>query len=381
MHRALLLIAGLSCCSVASIASTSTSSPKPVVVAYVFSQNNLIQPGEIAAQKLTRINYAFANVRDGKVVNGFDADDKNLAALVALKQENPSLTVLVSIGGWLWSGNFSDVALTKESRKVFIQSAVEFVERYKLDGVDIDWEYPGQIGAGNHFRPVDKQNYTLLLKELRERFNREEHRLNRPLYITIATGASSSFLEHTEMSKVQKYVDTVNLMAYDYYEPSDDRVTGHHAPLFTNSADPKHISADSSVRQYEQAGVPGTKIVLGVPFYGHVWGEVADVNHGLFQPGKPVPNAFAQYRNITTSMLNSGFTRYWDSTASAPYLYSPEKKVFVSYEDPESLSLKTKYVLDHKLRGIMFWDYAGDSNGALLDTIDAGLSGARGGTK
>ena len=186
MHRALLLIAGLSCCSVASIASTS--SPKPVVVAYVFSQNNLIQPGEIAAQKLTRINYAFANVRDGKVVNGFDADDKNLAALVALKQENPSLTVLVSIGGWLWSGNFSDVALTKESRKVFIQSAVEFVERYKLDGVDIDWEYPGQIGAGNHFRPVDKQNYTLLLKELRERFNREEHRLNRPLYITIATG-------------------------------------------------------------------------------------------------------------------------------------------------------------------------------------------------
>jgi chitinase len=80
-------------------------------------------------------------------------------------------------------------------------------------------------------------------------------------------------------------------------------------------------------------------------------------------------------------MLNSGFTRYWDSTASAPYLYSPEKKVFVSYEDPESLSLKSKYVLDHKLRGIMFWDYAGDSNGALLDTIDAGLSGAQSGAK
>jgi chitinase len=384
MLRPLLLIAGLSCYAAALTTATSAPSPKSVVVAYVFPQNNLIQQGEIAAQKLTRINYAFANLRNGKVVNGFDADDKNIAALVGLKQENPSLTVLVSIGGWLWSGNFSDIALTKESRRVFIQSVAEFVERYKLDGVDIDWEYPGQIGAGNRFRHVDKQNYTLLLKELRQRFNQEEHRLHRRLYITIATGASSAFLDHTEMGKVQKYVDTINLMAYDYYEPASDPVTGHHAPLFTNPADPKRISADSSIRQYEQAGVPSAKIVLGVPFYGHVWGGVLDVNHGLFQTGKPVPNAFAQYRNITTSMLNNGFTRYWDSTASVPYLYSPEKKIFVSYEDPESLRLKCKYVLDHKLKGIMFWDYAGDPTGALLDTIDTGLhknSGTRGGTK
>jgi chitinase len=381
MLRSLLLIAGLSWGSVALAATPSAQPSKPVVVAYVFPQNNLIQPSEIAAQKLTRINYAFANVRGGRVVNGFDADGKNLAALVALKQENPSLTVLVSIGGWLWSGNFSDAALTTESRKIFIQSAVEFVEQYNLDGVDIDWEYPGQTGAGNHFRSADKQNYTLLLKELRERLNQEEHRLNRRLFITIATGASPAFLDHTEMGKVQQYVDTVNLMAYDYYEPSADPVTGHHAPLFTNPADPKRISADSSVRLYEKAGVPSEKIVLGVPFYGHVWGEVPDVNHGLFQPGKAVPNAFAQYRNIATSMLNNGFTRYWDSTASVPYLYNPEQKIFVSYEDPESLSGKSKYVLDHKLRGMMFWDYAGDPTGSLLDTIDTGLSIAPGGTK
>jgi chitinase len=354
------------------------------IVAYVFPQNSPIQPGEIAARKLTRINYAFANLQGGRIVEGFPLDSKNIPAAVALKKENPSLTVLVSVGGWLWSGNFSDMALTPRSRQVFIESVVGFIDRYELDGLDIDWEYPGQVGAGNHFRPEDKQNYTLILRELRQRFDGEEKRLHRKLYLTIATGGTAKFLEHTEMGEVQKYVDTVNLMAYDYYEPSSDTNTGNHAPLFTNPADPKQISANASVLLYEQAGVPAAKIVLGVPFYGHVWGEVPDREHGLFQSGKPVPNAFAQYGNITSTMLNHSFTRYWDAAASVPYLYSAHKKMFVSYEDPESLALKCKYVVDHKLGGMMFWDYAGDPSGALLDAIDTGLSknsALRGGTK
>ena len=345
----------------------------PAVVAYVFARNGVLPAGEIDASKLTRVNYAFANIREGRMVPGYPSDGNNFAALLALKHKNPALTVLVSVGGWLWSDNFSDMALTKESRKVFVQSAVEFVDRYKLDGLDIDWEYPGMVGAGHAFRPEDKQNYTLLLKELRKRFNHEEKTLHRRLFLTIATGASNQFLAHTEMNKVQKYVDTVNLMAYDYYEPADDKLTGHHAPLFTNPADPKHISADQSVREYEQAGVPAAKLVLGVPFYGHVWSEVPDQNHGLFQPGKPMPNAYAPYADIFGGWLNDGFTRYWDPEASAPYLYNPAKQIFVSYEDPQSLELKCKYVLEHKLRGVMFWEYSSDASGALLDTIDSSL--------
>jgi len=116
-------------------AQRATSASQPVIAAYVFPQNNPIQPGEIAAQKLTRINYAFANLQGGKIVNGFPpAEDKNLAALVALKQVNPSLTVLASVGGWAWSGNFSDMVITKESRSLFIASVVEYVNRYHLDG-------------------------------------------------------------------------------------------------------------------------------------------------------------------------------------------------------------------------------------------------------
>jgi chitinase len=348
-----------------------TPPPAKVVVAYVFVQNREIQPGEIAANKVTRINYAFANIQGGKIVNGFDADDKNFAALLALKQQNPALTVLVSVGGWSWSGDFSDMALTRQSRAVFIASVMDFLEAKGLDGLDIDWEYPAQAGSTDHFRPEDKQNFTLLLKELREEFRKKEHKLHRHLLLTIACGASSSYLAHTEMDKVQQYVDTVNLMSYDYYEPG--KLTGNHAPLFTDPADPKGISADRSVREFEQAGVPAGKIVLGVPFYGHTWAAVEDVNHGLFQPGKASQPGYATYGTITATMLGKGFDRYWDAASSVPYLYSPAQKMFVSYEDPESLGIKAKYVLDQKLGGVMFWDYAGDPSGALLDAVDRGL--------
>jgi chitinase len=368
----LLLLLGCLCTPVLG-ARMESSPAKPEIIAYVFKRNDLIQPGEIAAEKLTRINYAFALIQDGQMVNGYAHDDQNIAALVGLKREHPSLTVLISVGGWLGSGNFSDMAFSKRSRRRFIDSAVVFIRRHDLDGLDIDWEYPAQVGAGNHFRSEDKRNYTLLFQELRKRFDKEEKRFDRHLFLTTATGASGTFLEHTEMGKVQKYVDTVNLMAYDYYEPTDDATTGNHAPLFTDPSDPKRVSADRSVREFEQAGVPARKLVLGVPFYGHAWGEVEDVDHGLFRPGKRVPNAFTHYGDITANMIPNGFTRYWDSAASVPYLYSSEKKIFVSYEDPQSVALKCSYVHDHKLRGVMFWDYAADPSGALLDTMDAVL--------
>jgi len=346
---------------------------KPVICAYVFTRGQPLTPEQVDPHKLTRINYAFANIEKGHIVEGEPVAAGNLAVLTALRRDNPDLTVLISVGGWLWSGGFSDMALTSTSRAAFIDSAADFLTKYDLDGLDIDWEFPGMAGATNNFRPEDKQNYTLLVKELRARLDGMQKKTHRRLYLTLAVGANSDFLEHTEMGEVQKYVDTVNLMAYDYYEPGDEGTTGNHAPLYTDPADPRAVSADRSVREYEQAGVPAAKIVLGVPFYGHVWGQVPATSNGLFQPGKPVPNAFAHYGEIAATMLGQGYTRYWDKAASVPYLYNAQKQIFVSYEDPESLTLKCRYVLDHHLAGVMFWDYFADSSGKLLDTIDAAL--------
>jgi len=128
------------------------------------------------------------------------------------------------------------------------------------------------------------------------------------------------------------------------------------------------------VQDYLNAGVQPEKIVLGVPFYAHVWGQVPDTNHGLFQPGKELPHGGEWRSGGPDAMMKDGFVRYFDPVAGVPYLYNPEKKIFATYEDAQSLAGKCKYVLDHHLAGIMFWDYESDTTGALLDAVNAGLA-------
>lgn len=356
------------------IGTAGSPPPTPLVIAgYVFPQNGSLQPGQIDPRGMTRINYAFAGIQNGRVAVPTAADATNLGQLTSLRKQNPSLSILISVGGWLGSGAFSNVALTQQSRAVFIQSAMEILKSDDLDGLDVDWEYPGLPGAGNRFRSEDKRNFTLLLKELRERFTEESSQAHKRLLLTIAAGAFDDYLSHTEMAQVAEYIDSVNLMAYDSYEAGADPITGNHAPLFTDPTDPKKDSADATVRAFEAAGVPAEKIVLGVPFYGRVWQKVANVNQGLFQPGKPLPNDYAPYSEIKQTMLDHGFARNWDAPSNVPYLYSEEKQIFVSYEDPQSLAAKGSYVLDHKLGGIMFWSYFNDSSGELLRAIDQAL--------
>jgi chitinase len=353
--------------------SPSTVANKAEIIAYVFPRGRVLRTDEVAAKKLTRINYAFANLIDGKVVEGFEHDKENFAILEGLKQQNPDLKILVSVGGWTWSKNFSDAALTAQSRKIFINSAVDFVSKYDLDGLDVDWEYPGLKGDDNKFRPEDKENYTLLLKELRLRFNRVGTHLHRHLYTSIATGSSENFLEHTEMAKVQLYVDSINLMTYDMY--GGDKNTGHHSPLYENPDDPKHVSSNKSVHNYREAGVKSNKIVLGVPFYGKGWTNVAAARNGLFQSGTSSHDLHLDYGSIESTLLKpgSGYVRYWDYSSDSPYLYNASTQTWVDYEDAESLAHKALYVRDYHLGGIMFWEYTGDPNNVLLDAINSGL--------
>ena len=358
-------------------AATAFATPRksePVIVAYIFPQNAQLTAGQVDPHRITRLNYAFANIQDGRMVTGFAHDEENYAFLTGLRKENPRLTVLVSVGGWLWSTNFSDMALTRESRAKFIDSASDFIAQYQLDGLDLDWEYPGMPGAGHPFRPEDKQNFTALLTELRQRFIRDEKKNGRRLYLTIAAGSSPDWIAHTEMDKVARIVDTVNLMAYDYYEPGSGPITGHHAAMFTNPADPEKTSGDASVRAFEKAGVPAGKLLLGLPFYGHVWSDVPAGNRGLYQPGKPAPQTGASFGVIQSSMLDHGFTRYWDSTSQVPWLYNADTRTFISYEDEQSIAGKCRYVHDHKLGGIMIWDLEDDdASGTLLKAINACL--------
>lgn len=245
--------------------------PKKVVIAYVFSIKKIVNPDSIDAAKLTHINYAFVNVRDGKAwLEQPGVDTINFERLRELKKVNSALKILISIGGWSWSKNFSDASLTDSSRKIFAESAAAIVDQYQLDGVDIDWEYPGMRGDSNRFRPEDKQNYTDLFKDLRLSLDSLSAKNKKGYELTTATGGFPEYLTHTEMDKVQHYLDYVNIMTYDF-KTEEDKTTGHHTNLYSSRRYPQNISADEVVNEYIKAGVPRGKIVLGVAFYGRAW--------------------------------------------------------------------------------------------------------------
>jgi len=342
------------------------------IIAYVNRWENNWGDNFARARQITHINYAFANIKDGRVVLGNETDATEIQKILALKSANEKLEVLISVGGWSWSKNFSDAVLSAESRQVFANSAVEFMLNYKIDGIDLDWEYPGQPGDGNIHRPADKENFTLILKLLREKLDS----LSTPkksYLLTIATGANQKYLDHTNMREAHKYLDFINIMTYDFYG-GGDIITGHHANLSTSKYDDNmgSINGKLAVKQHIDAGIPANKIVLGVPFYGKWWNGVINKNNGLYQLYSGESGTY-DYRIITDSLLNkNGFKSYWDNTALSPYLWNEADAQFVTYENNKSIVYKVSFVKDNKLGGIMFWQFNGD-DGTLLKTIHDNL--------
>jgi chitinase len=348
---------------------------RPAIIAYLFPRNNVIVPSEIAADKLTHINYAFANIKDGRIVAGSPRDAENLKVLADLRRRHPHLQILVSVGGWTWSNNFSDAALTAESRRRFTASAVGFVRRHDIDGLDIDWEYPALAGNNNVHRAEDKANFTAMMRGLRQALDAEGRARHRRYLLTFAAGAFPDFVANTELDKLQTLVDFVNLMTYDFR--TTDPVAGHHANLYPHPADDKNRSVHGAVREFIAAGVPPAKLVVGVPFYGRAWANVTGNGTGLYQPGTPPSEPIeTRYGPLSAALVNrGGFVRLWDSQAQAPYLWNKDTRTFISYDDPESLRLKSAYIRENALGGVMFWEYYADRTGVLLDTLFKGLRG------
>jgi chitinase len=374
------LIPILSCLVLISVScGTGTQKADYMVVAYVSGYRNF-DFSQIDASSLTHINYAFANIIDGEVRFGSEAIDNtemnadDIRALAALKKVNPELKVLVSVGGWGWSGNFSDAALTDSSRNRFAASAARFVRDYGLDGIDLDWEYPNHPGAGNTYRPEDVHNFTLMLESVRRHIDSlaaSEGRKEKYL-LTIATGASELYAENTELGPLSQYLDFINIMTYDFHNGNTPQ-TGHHANLWLSSWDaPDGDATDRAVELHLKAGVPPRKLNIGIPFYGRVWMGVEPVNNGLYREAATT-GAGMPYTEVLKALADPAFTRYFDSSAVSPFLWNERDSVFISYEDPGSIAARMEYVRKKGLGGVMFWEYTEDVDGMLLKAITEGL--------
>ncbi|UKJ08884.1 glycoside hydrolase family 18 protein [Solitalea lacus] len=330
------------------------------VIAYFFGGTE--QAKTVPANKLTHVIFSFCHLKGNKLNVDKAADTATIQQLVALKKINPKLKVLLSLGGWGGCETCSNVFSTNEGRGEFAKSVKHLNDYFKTDGIDLDWEYPAIEGyPGHKYKPEDKANFTALVAELRKKLGKKQ-------LITFATGGFQKCLEESiDWKGVISKVDYINLMSYDLVN-GDSFVTGHHTALYSTQSQKE--STDNAVSYLLKQGVPSSQIVIGAAFYGRVWENVPNVNNGLYQSGKFKYGL--DYGKIVEEIpKQTDFVYYWDEIAKAPFYYSADKKLFLTYDDKKSIELKTKYVMDKKLGGIMFWEICNDAKtDGLLDKID-----------
>ncbi|MCR8667592.1 glycoside hydrolase family 18 protein [Aestuariibaculum sp. M13] len=329
-------------------------------------------PSQVDAKKLTHINYAFANIVQGKPKFELAVDSSKIASLMALKSKKSDLKVLYSVGGWVWSDQFSHLAASESARQIFANGCVSLLKKHGFDGVDLDWEYPGQRGEDNAFRPSDKENFTLLLKTIREALEIQGKTDNKHYLLTIASGADQAYIDHTQLGKAQEYLDFINVMCYDYYHGWHYQ-TGHHANLNPSHAEKfEGNSGKQAIERHLKAGVPANKLVMGIPFYGRMWEKVNPQNNGLYQSAKST-GMIVPYWDIVEKIKSGHFKELYDESAKASYLWNAKDSVFISWETPKDIETKVQFIKENGLGGAMFWEYSLDNNQELLNALFKGM--------
>jgi chitinase len=303
------------------------------------------------------LNYTFDthNSVDGSTDDPRSTFRGNFHQLEELKKQNPRLKVLISLEGS--ADAFAEDA-QPQNRYVFVASCVDMFLRGRFaagvvkpgvfDGIDLDWEFP---------KREDAANYEALVHEFRRQMD-----LYRPgLRLSIAVGPGPRMYPGVDMKAVSKLADQVAVMNYDYAGPWS-KTTGIIAPLYTDPADPTAPgSVDETIAAYRTAGVPGHKLLMGLPFYGYGWEQVGATNHGLYQAGQAI-RSDRPYSFVQTQM--AGSTLYRDQRTQAPWIFNGD--TFWTFEDPTSIRFKVDYAQHQRLGGVMIWELSGDMPDASL---------------
>jgi chitinase len=304
--------------------------------------------------------------------------------------------VLISLGGWTWSKNFSTFAATDASRKALVSSCIDIylkgnlpvdqgaggtgVAKGVFDGIDIDWEYPVAGGLGtNAYSAADKQNYTLLMAEFHSQLNALTTANKRRYYLTAAIGSGVDKIRNTEPALYSTYLDWINVMSYDFHGGWEAAgPTNFQSALYGDAAAPvtgdlTKYNVNDAVSALVAAGMPKNKIVVGVPFYGRGWkGVTAGAKgDGLYQKAtSPAAGTYEAGVDDYKVLVAKRSTRYVHPITKQLWMYDGNE--FWSYDDPAVIATKSAYVKDQGLGGLFSWSLDGDdSAGTLLKAMNA----------
>lgn len=320
-------------------------------------------PSSLRLGFVSHIFYAFAWVKEsGQVYLSdewadsqmpVDGTEGCIRAFTQLKQQYPQLKIILSIGGGgKGSENFASVARSASAVAVFAQSARALVDQFDLDGVDIDWEHPSDAQQG--------QDYVHLLSQVRAFLPSPRY------FVSSALPAGEWALKHINLAAAQQSVDLFLVMCYDFSGPWLDR-TGHQSQLYTPLhpySDAASTSCQSAVAYFLSQNVLSNKLLLGIPVYGRSFTGAHNVN----QPysGADGDDGVFDYSELP----RPGAKEVVDETAGAAYCVGGADGGFVSYDTPQTVEYKAKFVASMRLGGLFYWHIAADKRGAnsLLET-------------
>ena len=355
---------------------------RPVTAAYYDPD---VPASRLPVNDLTDIIYAFGEPGAGNICHAPSQGQANtFAPLRALRAAHPGLRLLLSIGGWGNAPEFSDAALTPQSRAAFARTCIDqYIVRNGFDGIDIDWEFPVHGGVlQNPHRPQDRANVTALLAEMRRQLDVLGAANHRHYYLTIAMptgrwqqGGPYDPSDSYDLGAVARIVDWLNVMTYEMNNTFGP-YSNFNTPMYEDPNDPtperqkRWNNVSASVRYYEMHGVPANKIVLGMAFFGRGFNGVSSKNGGVFSK---YTGGFAEtpWETVESRFLTDpAWQQHWSNSAQAPWLFNTRTHTFFSYDDPRSMRIKATFVRLQRLRGIMFWVFGqDDAKNSLLHAL------------
>uniref|UniRef100_A0A3Q0SY44 chitinase n=1 Tax=Amphilophus citrinellus TaxID=61819 RepID=A0A3Q0SY44_AMPCI len=317
-------------------------------------------PDNIDPFLCTHVIYALATINSFNQISPIEWNDEQLyGSLNSLKNVNPALKTLLSVGGTVNGVSpFIAMVAKPESRAIFIKSVINFLRTHNFDGLNLAWEYPGHNGSSEG----DKEKFTLLVTELAKAFEDDAKDNKRTqLLLSANVAAIRQTIDRAyEVNKIAPNFDFINVMTYDFHGHWE-AVTGHNSPLYDSSVDSGsqiHYNINSSVSYWLSLGAPSEKLLLGFPTYGRTY-RLSTGATGLGAPANGPADAGPYTRTAgiwafyeICDFINTA-TVDWISEQEVPY--ATYGSAWLGYDDQRSYSSKVQWMTAHSLGGAHVW--------------------------
>ncbi|XP_067133094.1 acidic mammalian chitinase-like [Centruroides vittatus] len=337
-------------------ATDNLGNNKKIVCYYRYQGNesHRLTPDQIDVNLCTHIILGFAGVHKSEV--SYDIEDiPGYRWTVSLKDKNPNLKIMLSLGGGGNEGGFTEAVSSKENREKFIESMIKLCRDVKLDGIDLDWEFPVWRHALGQQNLADKENLILLLKEFK--LASEKEFSENPLLMSVAVAGPKSIVTVAyDISMMSKYADFINLMSYDYndyywYTP----YVAHNSPLFKSRREIGYfatLNTKWSADYFISQGMDRSKLMIGLPLYAHTYKLLSRFNTtpGSIATGSGLGGGGLSYPGVCEFLKNGG-TRMFDDEAKVPYAF--KNRDWISYDDYESVKIKSEWTKENNYGGVM----------------------------